>query len=108
MVPSSYLLMTDTASNRVVRDKEDPLTSISVADVNGEFAVNVISPLFAIQEAIKGFKQLPDSASKTFIYTGNILNHVVKSDVLTYGMTKAAAANMIRSTAAAYAKQGLK
>jgi hypothetical protein len=43
-------------------------------DINTEFAVNVFSPLFAAKEAVKGFKQLSESASKTFIFTGNLLN----------------------------------
>jgi NAD(P)-dependent dehydrogenase (short-subunit alcohol dehydrogenase family) len=96
------------ASYRVLRDVEDPLSSISIDEVNGEFAINVISPLFAVKQAVNGFRQLPNSASKTFIYTGNILNLVVKSDVLTYGMTKVAAANMIQTTAVAYAKEAFK
>jgi NAD(P)-dependent dehydrogenase (short-subunit alcohol dehydrogenase family) len=96
------------ASYRVLRNAEDPLSSISIDEVNDEFAVNVLSPLFAVQEAIKGFKQLPKSASKTFIYTGNILNLVVKSDALIFGMTKATAAKMIRSATGTYAKRGFK
>jgi hypothetical protein len=74
--------------------------------VNREFAVNTISPLLAAQETVKGFKQLPASASKTFILTGNALNVFAKPDVLTFGMGKAAAAHLVWYASVTYEKQG--
>lgn len=73
-----------------------------------ELAVNIIAPLIAAQEAIKGFKKLPSSVSKTFIVTGNMLNVSAKPDSMTYGMGKSALAHMIRVAAVGYAGQGFK
>lgn len=70
--------------------------------------MNVVSPLFAAKEAVQGFKQLPSSASRTFIMTGNMLNVIVKPDVLTFGMGKTAAAHMVWSASVAYERQGFK
>ncbi|KAF2497638.1 putative short-chain dehydrogenase [Lophium mytilinum] len=96
------------AALRNPRDLQDPLASISLEDIKSEFAVNSISPLFAAQEAVKGFKQLPSSASRTFIQTGNALNVIVLPNVLTFGMTKSAAAHMIRSASVGYKRKGFK
>jgi len=91
-----------------VLDGEDPLSSISIEEVNRDFAVNTISPLFAAQEAVKGFKQLESSASRTFIMTGNVLNLIAKPDVLTFGMGKSASAHFIWSASVAYEQRGFK
>ena len=40
--------------------------------------------------------------------TGNMLNAVVKPDVLTFGMGKSAAAHMVGSASAAYERRGFK
>lgn len=92
----------------VTRDYDDPFSSLSIEQVEREFAVNSVSPLLAAREAVKGFKQLPSSASKTFIMTGNMLNVVVKPSALTFGMGKTAAAHMMESASVAYAPQGFK
>ncbi|TVY27500.1 putative oxidoreductase [Lachnellula hyalina] len=96
------------AASRTVLDAKDPLSSISVEEANRDFAVNAISPLLAAQEAVKGFKQLESSASRTFIVTGNMLNHIAKPDVLTFGMGKAAVAQLIWYTSVAYKPKGFK
>ncbi|TVY20865.1 Short chain dehydrogenase 1, partial [Lachnellula arida] len=93
---------------RGLLDAEDPLSSLSVEEVNRDFAVNAISPLFAAQEAVKGFKQLESSASRTFILTGNMLNLVAKPSVLTFGIGKAAAAQLIWYASVAYEPKGFK
>jgi hypothetical protein len=79
-----------------------------VEDFNKEFAVNATSSLISAQEAVKGFKELPSSASKTFIHTGNKLNTVVIPHVLVFGMGKNAVAHMIQSASVGYAGQGFK
>jgi len=96
------------AASRTVLDAKDPLSSISVEEANRDFAVNAISPLLAAQEAVKGFKQLENSASRTFIVTGNMLNHIAKPDVLTFGMGKAAVAQLIWYASVAYKPKGFK
>jgi hypothetical protein len=110
-IPSKFLVQLLTyilGAARAVLDGEDPLSSISVEEVKRDFAVNAISPLFATQEAVKGFKQLENSASGTFIMTGNALNLIAKPDVLTFGMGKSAAAHLIWSASVAYEQQGFK
>ncbi|KAF2798023.1 putative short-chain dehydrogenase [Melanomma pulvis-pyrius CBS 109.77] len=96
------------AADRVTLDPEDPLTSATVEDTTRLLSVNVISPLIAAQEAVKGFKTLPASASRTFIATGNLLNTTAWPPVLTFGMTKTALAHLIHGSSKAYEKQGFK
>jgi hypothetical protein len=69
-----------------------------------------LSPLLAAQEAVKGFKQLPNSASKTFIFTGNLLNEhwLVRPDVLTFASSKTASARWIQYASVAYKDKGYK
>ena len=70
-------------------------------------SVNVLSPIIAAQEAVKGFKQLPATASRTFILTGNLLNTEARPYVLIYGMTKSAIAHIVKGLHDVYEKQGL-
>lgn len=100
--------MISIGAARVSRDPKDPLSSFSIEDINHEFAVNAISPLFSAQEAVKGFKQLSSSSSRTFIMTGNALNVIANPPVLPFGMGKNAAAHMIKSASIAYAPSGFK
>lgn len=101
-------LTTTLAADRVTLDPQDPLTSVSIEETTRLLTVNVISPLIAAQEAVKGFKTLPASASRTFIATGNLLNTTAWPAVLTFGMTKTALAHLIRGSSIAYEKQGFK
>jgi NAD(P)-dependent dehydrogenase (short-subunit alcohol dehydrogenase family) len=89
-------------------DRNEPFDSISIEGVNEVLAVNAISPLLAAKEAVKGFKQLPSSASRTFIMTGNTLNVVAWPQVLTFGMGKSSAAYMVWCASVAYERQGFK
>lgn len=86
----------------------DPL-SLQLADFNKDFNINTVSAFVAAQQAATGFAQLPDSAAKTFIYTGNILNTgVIIPPLLDLGVGKAATAHIIQSAAAAYKDRGYK
>ncbi|KAF2714526.1 hypothetical protein K504DRAFT_445511 [Pleomassaria siparia CBS 279.74] len=96
------------ASDGVALDPEDPLSSVSISETTRIFATNTISPLIAAQEAVKGFKQLPTSASRTFIATGNLLNTAARPPVLTFGMSKSALAHLIWGSSIAYEKRGFK
>lgn len=102
------LTWTYLGANRISRDPKDPLANISLAEAQQEFAVNTLSPLFTAQEAVKGFKHLPDSASRTFIMTGNMLNKIALPNVLSFGMGKSAAAHMIWSASKGYKEAGFK
>ena len=71
--------------------------------------LNVISAYVAAQQATLGFAELPDNASKTFIYTGNYLNEkVILPRFHNSAIGKAAAARFIHFAAEAYAEQGFK
>lgn len=70
--------------------------------------INTISAFVAAQQAVKGFEELPDSASKTFIYTGNALNTMVMAPLVTLGMGKSATAHMIEVAAKTYEDRGFK
>ncbi|KAL6245918.1 hypothetical protein RBB50_007071 [Rhinocladiella similis] len=83
---------------RIPNDPKDPLSlsSFNVQDYNASVSVNTTSAVLALQHAVAGFRTLPSTATKTFIFTGNILNVVAVPGVLTFGVTKAATAYAIR------------
>ena len=85
----------------------DPL-SLQLTDFSRDLNVNTVSPFVAAQQAVAGFAQLPATASKTFIYTGNILNTAIIPPLLDLGVGKSATAHIIRSAAAAYKDRGYK
>ena len=85
----------------------DPL-SLPLEDFNRDFTLNTVSAFVAAQQAALGFAQLPDSASKTFIYTGNALNTTTIAPLLDLGVGKSATAHIIQSAAAAYKDRGFK
>ncbi|KAJ5516053.1 hypothetical protein N7527_007613 [Penicillium freii] len=86
---------------------ENPL-SLPLADFNRDFQINTTSAFVAAQQAALSFEQLPDHRSKTFIYTGNILNSTPIASLLDLGVGKSATAHIIRSAAAAYSNRGFK
>ncbi|QDS71136.1 hypothetical protein FKW77_009876 [Venturia effusa] len=88
-------------------DKADPL-SIPLADLVKDLNINTVSALMAAQEATKSFAALPESASKTFIFTGNILNRQILPPLMSNGIGKSATAHFLESAAAAYKPVGYK
>jgi hypothetical protein len=90
-------------------DAKNPLApTVSLADWNRDFAINSTSAFIAAQQAVMGFEQLPESASKTFIFTGNILNEEIIVPLITNGVGKSATAHVIRAAASSYADRGFK
>ena len=86
----------------------DPL-ALQLEDFKKDNNINITSAFVAAQQAVNGFVQLPDSASKTFIYTGNILNTgVIVPPLLDLGVGKIATSYIIQSAAAAYKDRGYK
>jgi len=71
-------------------------------------SVNTVSAYVAIQEALAGFNTLPSSASKAFLYTGNILNLEPILGLQTCGAGKSATAHLIQVAALTYREKGLK
>ena len=96
-----------TAGAATFNDAKHPL-SVPLADFTRNMHVNTTSAFVAAQQAVIGFKQLPDSASKTFIFTGNILNTVTMARLMDMGAGKSATAHIIQSASLAYADQGFK
>ena len=73
-----------------------------------DFHVNTTSAFAAAQQAVLGFEKLPEDASRTFIYTGNITNVQVMAPLLDLGVGKSATAHIIESAASAYKEKGFK
>ncbi|TVY64573.1 Enoyl-[acyl-carrier-protein] reductase [NADPH] FabL [Fusarium oxysporum f. sp. cubense] len=73
---------------------DDPL-SVTYTDFSNNTAINIHSAFIAAQQAVAGFAQLPDSAARTFIYTGNILNVTILPKFLDAGVGKSGAAHMM-------------
>ena len=86
---------------------KDPL-SLELADFKKDLNINTVSAFVAAQQAAAGFAQLPDSASKTFIYTGNITNTAIIPPLLDLGVGKSATAHIVQSAATAYKDRGYK
>ncbi|KAF4460740.1 short-chain dehydrogenase [Fusarium albosuccineum] len=86
---------------------DDPF-ALSLADLNHDTTVNIYSAFIAAQQAVSGFAQLPESAARTFIYTGNVLNVAILPKFLSQGVGKSGAAHMIWAASAAYKERGYK
>jgi hypothetical protein len=86
---------------------DNPL-SLPLADFIRDLNINTTSAFVAAQQAALAFEQLPDSASRTFIYTGNALNTTTMAPLLDLGVGKSATAHIIQSAAAAYKDKGYK
>lgn len=86
---------------------DDPL-AVPLADFLSERTINIDSAFVAAQQAVSGFEQLPSSAARTFIYTGNVLNVAILPKMLSAGVGKSGAAHMIWSASAAYQDRGYK
>ncbi|KAF2670127.1 putative short-chain dehydrogenase [Microthyrium microscopicum] len=85
-------------------NKSDPL-QIPLDVAAKEININVLSALAAAKEAVVSFESLK-SGSKSFIYTGNILNQKVILPLLSNGMGKSAAAHLMHASSDAYKDRG--
>jgi NAD(P)-dependent dehydrogenase (short-subunit alcohol dehydrogenase family) len=90
-----------------VNDAKNPL-SLPLVSFTRDLNINTTSAFVAAQQAALSFEQLPDSAARTFIYTGNILNTTTMAPLLDLGVGKSATAHIIQSAAAAYKDRGYK
>ncbi|KAI9727586.1 MAG: transcription factor TFIIIB subunit brf1 [Cirrosporium novae-zelandiae] len=87
------------------RAPEGPL-SVPLDEFIDSQNINIASVYAAMSEAVRGFKKLPNSLAKTFIYTGNILNSRTMPSLFTLGVGKAAGAHMIEAASMAYGQEG--
>lgn len=62
----------------------------------------------AAQQAVLGFAELPAEASKTFLFTGNILNAMILPGFISQGAGKSATAHMMAAAASAYKDRGFR
>ncbi|KAK9459724.1 uncharacterized protein V1516DRAFT_666260 [Lipomyces oligophaga] len=95
------------ASARSPAPADDPL-SLSLDAFNKSVTINIRSVFVAAQQAVQGFAKLPESASKTFIVTGNILNVVSLPGFLDQGVGKSGSAHLIWAASEAYKNRGFK
>ncbi|KAI9706234.1 MAG: hypothetical protein M1820_004809 [Bogoriella megaspora] len=95
------------AGAATINNEKEPL-ALPLADFARDLNINTVSAFVAAQQAAAVFGQLPESASKTFIYTGNILNTTTMAPLMDLGVGKSATAHIIESAASAYADRGFK
>lgn len=102
------VLMYRKAGAATANDPKDTF-SLSLEQFTRDLNINTTSPFVAAKEAVQAFAQLPASASKTFIYTGNITNTAVTfAPLMTLGAGKSATAHMIQNASTVYADRGFK
>ena len=82
--------------------------ALSLADLRRDYAVNIDGAFVAMQQAAQGFAQLPSSAARTYIATGNVLNVAILPRFISQGVGKSAAAHMIWAASDAYKDRGYK
>ncbi|KAK9235242.1 hypothetical protein V1525DRAFT_410552 [Lipomyces kononenkoae] len=82
--------------------------AIPTVDFSRDLTINTTSVFVAAQQAAEGFAQLPDSASRTFIYTGNACNTIVIPSLMDLSVGKSATAQIIQTAAGAYKDRGFK
>lgn len=70
--------------------------------------MNTTSAFVAAQQAVLAFAQLPESASRTFIFTGNCTNVAPIVALMGSGAGKSATAHIIQCAAEAYKEKGYK
>ncbi|KAE9364956.1 putative short-chain dehydrogenases/reductase [Stipitochalara longipes BDJ] len=87
---------------------KDNTFNIELSTFESDLNINTTSAFVAIKEALKSFASLPETASRTFIYTGNAMNFASFDGLLTLGLGKSASAHMISSAAAAFEPKGYK
>lgn len=88
----------------------DDIFSVPAERVESDLVVNAVSPYVAAQQAVSGWKTLPEGTKKTFIYTGNITN-VATIPVplfLNLGIGKSAASSWVGLADVLYSKTGVR
>ncbi|KAL9615969.1 MAG: hypothetical protein Q9160_009113 [Pyrenula sp. 1 TL-2023] len=108
LLPSDDPLSTSASTSTNPDSTLSSPSAFSPAQFTHDLTVNITSALTAAHHAIRGFKSLPPSPLKTFIYTGNRLPAMAKPEVLYFGMCKAAVAKMVWDLGVGYAGEGYK
>lgn len=95
------------AASATPHDAKDPL-GLPLEDFARDLAVNTTSAFVAAQQAVLAFEKLPESASRTFICTGNCTNVKPIVALMDLGVGKSATAHIIECAAEAYKHKGYK
>ncbi|APA08969.1 hypothetical protein SS1G_02820 [Sclerotinia sclerotiorum 1980 UF-70] len=80
-------------------DPANPV-SASLENFQKDLAINTVSAYAAAQAAVEGFKKLPRTIKKTFIYTGNNGNTFIFPQFLLLGIGKSSAWYLIQTMVA--------
>ena len=92
-------------ANRLLTPPDNPF-SASLENLVASRTVGLDSAYIAAQEALRCFKELPDSVPTAFSYTGNALNQIAIPGVLPFALPKVAAAMIVEYGANAYGQLG--
>jgi NAD(P)-dependent dehydrogenase (short-subunit alcohol dehydrogenase family) len=98
------------AAYRAIESSSDVLSSFDVSAFEKAIAINTTSVLVALQAAVRGFRELEQDASKTFIFTGNSLVQKTLPGFLNFGVAKSATAYALRNLVevGGYEKEGVR
>ena len=88
-------------------DRANP-AGIDLEALQKDLAVNTFGVLTAADQAVKGFRQLPEHQAKTFIFTGNRLNIEPIPGLLNLGIGKSASAYFVADAASAYKLENIR
>lgn len=96
-----------SAADTQLASSTNPL-EVSVQRLTETLSVNTISPYAAARAAVKLWAGLPDdgTVSKTFFFTGNMLNTQLYPSTLSLGVGKNGTAYWLETAAAAYQGKG--
>lgn len=95
------------AASVTPQDAKHPL-GLGLDNFMKDLTINTTSAFVAAQQAVSSFEKLPDTASRTFIYTGNITNVSPIVGLMDLGIGKSATAHIIQCAAEAYKDKGYK
>ncbi|WWC60603.1 uncharacterized protein I303_103177 [Kwoniella dejecticola CBS 10117] len=103
--PPSVVVHNVSASS--LSPPDDPF-ALSYEEFNKDTTINIHSAFIAAQQAVKSFTELPSTAARTFIYTGNVLNVQILPRFISQGVGKSGGAHMIWAASAVYKDKGYK
>ncbi|KAL2067935.1 hypothetical protein VTL71DRAFT_16033 [Oculimacula yallundae] len=93
------------AASLTASPADDPF-AIEIDGFKRDMTIGTTSAFVAAQQAVLGFRELPNDAARSFFYTGNILNVTIIPGFVSAGASKSASAHIINAAAAAYKDKG--
>jgi hypothetical protein len=79
---------------------------VSLDHFQSSTTINITSVYAAAQEAVKGWKELPQSSKNTFILTGNCANVTPLPVLMTLTVGKSGSASLMEMAAKSYKDKG--